>query len=270
MKLKFKKQVYQTNAVDAVADCFAGQPKREGLNYRVDPGRSLNEMEGFKNADLALTPVQMLENIHAVQRRQNLPLSAGLVKTKVCDINLDVEMETGTGKTYCYVKSMFELNARYGWSKFIVVVPSIAIREGVFKSLEITAEHFLDEYKKRARFFIYNSKQLHNLESFSSDAGINVMVINVQAHRRHCCQPAHPVPRRAAEDGRRQDARFAGQLQAAGGAALFGHAQDDAQQNPPVGRAGRLQPKAGQENCRAWHIGQGADWHQCLPVFGIH
>ena len=90
-------------------------------------------------------------------------------------------METGTGKTYCYIKTMFELNQRYGWSKFIVVVPSIAIREGVFKSLEITAEHFLEEYKKRARFFIYNSKQLHNLESFSSDAGINVMVINVQA-----------------------------------------------------------------------------------------
>jgi type III restriction enzyme len=190
MKLKFKKQAYQTNAVDAVADCFAGQPKREGLNYRVDPGRAVDasgqtvatlETVGFKNADLSLTPGQLLENIHAVQRRQNLPLSATLVKTKVCDINLDVEMETGTGKTYCYVKSMFELNARYGWSKFIVVVPSIAIREGVFKSLEITAEHFLDEYKKRARFFIYNSKQLHNLESFSSDAGINVMVINVQA-----------------------------------------------------------------------------------------
>lgn len=190
MKLKFKKQGYQTNAVEAVADCFAGQPKREGLNYRMDPGRAMDtsgqavaalETAGFKNADLVLTPGQMLENIHAVQRRQNLPLSAALVKTKVCDINLDVEMETGTGKTYCYVKSMFELNARYGWSKFIVVVPSIAIREGVHKSLEITAEHFLDDYKKRARFFIYNSKQLHNLESFSSDAGINVMVINVQA-----------------------------------------------------------------------------------------
>lgn len=190
MKLKFKKQGYQTNAVEAVADCFAGQPKREGLNYRVDPGRAVDaggqavaalETESFKNAALALTLGQMLENIHAVQRRQNLPLSAALVKTKVCDINLDVEMETGTGKTYCYVKTMFELNARYGWSKFIVVVPSIAIREGVHKSLEITAEHFLDDYKKRARFFIYNSKQLHNLESFSSDAGINVMVINVQA-----------------------------------------------------------------------------------------
>jgi type III restriction enzyme len=190
MKLQFKKQSYQTIAVNAVADCFTGQPKHEGLNYRMDPGRAVDaggqavaalESSGFKNADLALTPGQMLENIHAVQRRQNLPLSAALVKTKVCDINLDVEMETGTGKTYCYLKSMFELNARYGWSKFIVVVPSIAIREGVHKSLEITAEHFLDGYKKRARFFIYNSKQLHNLESFSSDAGINVMVINVQA-----------------------------------------------------------------------------------------
>ena len=190
MKLKFKKQTYQTNAVEAVADCFAGQPKREGLNYRMDPGRAVDasgqavaalESAGFKNADLVLTPGQVLENIHVVQRRQNLPLSAALVKTKVCDINLDVEMETGTGKTYCYVKSMFELNARFGWSKFIVVVPSIAIREGVYKSLEITAEHFLDDYKKRARFFIYNSKQLHNLESFSSDSGLNVMVINVQA-----------------------------------------------------------------------------------------
>ena len=190
MKLKFKKQGYQTNAVEAVADCFAGQPKREGLNYRIDPGRAVDaggqfvtplESAGFKNADLAQTPGQVLENIHAVQRRQNLPLSAALLKTRVCDINLDVEMETGTGKTYCYVKSMFELNARFGWSKFIVVVPSIAIREGVHKSLEITAEHFLDDYKKRARFFIYNSKALHNLESFSSDAGINVMVINVQA-----------------------------------------------------------------------------------------
>ena len=90
-------------------------------------------------------------------------------------------METGTGKTYCYIKTFFEMNKRFGWTKFIVVVPSIAIREGVYKSLEITAEHFQESYHKRAKFFIYNSKQLHNLESFSSDAGINIMVINVQA-----------------------------------------------------------------------------------------
>lgn len=90
-------------------------------------------------------------------------------------------METGTGKTYCYIKTMFDLHEAYGWSKFIVVVPSIAIREGVTKSLQIMADHFLETYKKKARFFTYNSKQLHHLESFSSDAGINVMVINVQA-----------------------------------------------------------------------------------------
>jgi len=190
MKLKFKKQQYQTNAVDLVADCFAGQPNTTGIKYRVDPGkvaagvpqqRTLHGEDGFKNEDIALTQSALLENIHKVQQHQNLPLSATLVSNKVSQINLDVEMETGTGKTYCYIKTMFELNQRFGWSKFIVVVPSIAIREGVFKSLEITAEHFLEEYKKRARFFIYNSKQLHNLESFSSDAGINVMVINVQA-----------------------------------------------------------------------------------------
>lgn len=190
MKLKFKKQAYQLHAVEAVVDCFGGQTRSAGIQYRVDPGRleqaggqtlAALETAGFKNADIALTPTQLLENINAVQRRQNLPLSPSLVKTRISDVNLDVEMETGTGKTYCYLRTMFELNARYGWSKFIVVVPSIPIREGVFKSLEITAEHFLEEYGKRARFFIYNSRQLHNLESFSSDAGINVMVINVQA-----------------------------------------------------------------------------------------
>ena len=122
-----------------------------------------------------------MKNIQAVQQRQNLPLSSGLKSAPGCEINLDVEMETGTGKTYCYIKTMFELNKRYGWSKFIVVVPSIAIREGVYKSLDITAAHFLEQYRRRARFFIYNSKELHNLESFSSDAGINAMIINVQA-----------------------------------------------------------------------------------------
>ncbi|AIG03227.1 MULTISPECIES: type III restriction-modification system endonuclease [Pseudomonas] len=201
MKLKFKVQPYQTHAVDAFADCFAGQPKSSGVSYRVDPGakpfapaapqqidllgaKTIEPTEaGFKNAELALNVAQLLGNIQGVQRRQNLPLSASLASDKHtgCTINLDVEMETGTGKTYCYIKSMFELNKRFGWSKFIVVVPSIAIREGVYKSLQITAEHFLESYGKKARFFIYNSKQLHNLESFSSDAGINVMVINVQA-----------------------------------------------------------------------------------------
>jgi len=183
MKLKFKIQPYQTSAVESVVDCFAGQVNTSGITYRIDPGRGRLpfEQSGFKNADVQLNDGQLLENIHAVQRRQNLPLSDKLVVSAGCKVNLDVEMETGTGKTYCYVKSIFEMNKRYGWSKFIVVVPSIAIREGVLKSLEITAEHFTESYSKKARFFIYNSKQLHHLESFASDAGINVMVINIQA-----------------------------------------------------------------------------------------
>lgn len=189
MKLKFKTQAYQSAAVQAVVDCFKGQPpaSAEAISYRIDPGQAKKGTEdlfsdsGFKNADLALTDLALLDNIQQVQRGQNLPVSDTLVKNKVARVNLDVEMETGTGKTYCYIKTIFELNRRYGWSKFIIVVPSIAIREGVAKSLEITAEHFLETYQKKARFFIYNSKQLHHLESFSSDAGINVMVINVQA-----------------------------------------------------------------------------------------
>lgn len=184
MKLKFKVQPYQTQAVTAVMDCFAGQPMSTGITYRIDPGRKAQTSafeEGFKNADLALTELQVLANIKDVQRRQNLPLSDKLVTSAGCRINLDIEMETGTGKTYCYIKTIFEMNKRYGWSKFIIMVPSIAIREGVHKSLQITADHFTESYGKKARFFIYNSKRLHELESFSSDAGINVMVINIQA-----------------------------------------------------------------------------------------
>lgn len=193
MKLKFKNQAYQTRAVEAVVNCFKGQPNTSGISYRIDPGHSMNASSGFssaqdwgvapgfKNQDIILNEASLLENMQQIQRLQNLPQSNSLVKTKVSPLNLDVEMETGTGKTYCYIKSIFEMNKRYGWSKFIVVVPSIAIREGVYKSLEITAEHFQEQYQKKAKYFIYNSKQLHNLESFSSDAGINIMVINVQA-----------------------------------------------------------------------------------------
>lgn len=201
MKIKFKTQAYQSAAVQAVVDCFVGQaPAHGGVRYRLDPGAgrptpsspqgalaledapTADEQEAaFRNGDITLTSEQLLANIQKVQRLQNLPVSPRLVSTKVCGVNLDIEMETGTGKTYCYIKTMFDLHEAYGWSKFIVVVPSIAIREGVTKSLQIMADHFLETYKKKARFFTYNSKQLHHLESFSSDAGINVMVINVQA-----------------------------------------------------------------------------------------
>ncbi|GIU52329.1 DEAD/DEAH box helicase [Shewanella sairae] len=207
MKLKFKHQAYQADSVQAVVDCFKGQlPNDSASRYKMDPGLAKQDHAGarqqsaafdenaFKNADIQLSAEQLLTNLHQVQRHQNIETKPSL--NQFCDLkgkvlpktyqpgaalNLDIEMETGTGKTYCYVKSIFELNRQYGWSKFIIVVPSIAIREGVHKSLEITAEHFLEDYGKRARFFTYNSKQLHQLESFSSDGGINVMIINVQA-----------------------------------------------------------------------------------------
>ena len=197
MKIKFKSQPYQTDAVDAVVDCFEGQPRQDVLKYTIDPGadrQAKMEVEGFGNAPVKLPEDVLLENIRKVQRGAMLPPSDSLThhtddkgKTKSASykpgaqINLDVEMETGTGKTYVYIKTMFEMHKRYGWSKFIIMVPSVAIREGVAKSIQMTAEHFQQEYGKKVRAFVYNSKRLHELESFSSDAGINVMVINVQA-----------------------------------------------------------------------------------------
>ena len=205
LKLQFKVQPYQTNAVNAVVDCFSGQPMVSGINYRIDPGSKRQTSicdTGFKNADIALSEAQVLANICKVQRRQTLPCSQSLTDFTVVNArgerttapkgytsnalaasryHLDIEMETGTGKTYCYIKTLFEMNKRYGWSKFIIMVPSIAIREGVCQALQITADHFAESYRKKARFFIYHSKRLCKLEGFSSDAGINVMVINTQA-----------------------------------------------------------------------------------------
>lgn len=90
-------------------------------------------------------------------------------------------METGTGKTYTYIKTMYELNKHYGWSKFIIVVPSVAIREGVYKSFETMQDHFAHEYGKRMQYFIYNSKDLSKIDSFASDNNLHAMIINTQA-----------------------------------------------------------------------------------------
>lgn len=190
MQLKFKQQAYQSDAVKAIADCFAGQPKSEGKLYALDPGRAspnqgarLSNLieEGFANPDIKLTKEQVLKNIQLVQQRSGLNTSTSLAEDSICPYNLDVEMETGTGKTYCYIKTMFELHRSYGWSKYIIVVPSIAIREGVKESFVEMSDHFMETYGCRARFFVYDSTRLDKLEAFSSDPGINVMIINVQA-----------------------------------------------------------------------------------------
>lgn len=213
MEIRFKTLGYQKDSVQAIVDCFKGQPRSEGRRYMIDQGAAkakkataqVDMLEesldlqggkakkviadvGFEN-DHIFDLQTVLKNIQDVQAASGLQRSFQLITddngkgknlTK-SPLNLDIEMETGTGKTYCYIRTMFELHKQYGWSKFIVVVPSIAIREGVYKSLNMMADHFQEQYGKKARFFIYDSKALHHLESFSSNGGINVMVINVQA-----------------------------------------------------------------------------------------
>ena len=194
MKFKFKIQQYQSDAVEAVVRVFAGQGLHDSVSYIRDLGKQKTGVQlhldmfdddaagdsGYKNEEIYLSDDQLLSNIQQLQNENNIKQSTKLV-TDLGRCSLDVEMETGTGKTYVYIKTMFELNKRYGWSKFIVVVPSIAIREGVKKSFEITSEHFMEHYGKKARFFVYNSANLNQLDSFSSSSGINVMIINTQA-----------------------------------------------------------------------------------------
>ena len=187
MKFNFKIQQYQTDAVENTVSVFTGQPSRDNALYRRDLGKKAagsitfeEDYSGYRNADIELSDAELLAKIHTLQSSQDIPESKSLVHD-LGRVGLDIEMETGTGKTYVYIKTMFELNKRYGWSKFIVVVPSIAIREGVYKSFTVLEDHFMEHYGKKARFFIYNSSNLQQLDSFSSDAGINVMIINTQA-----------------------------------------------------------------------------------------
>ena len=205
MKFNFKIQQYQTDAARSVVGVFKGQPYSNPVNYRRDIGKgkadvsysqmsfadSMYEQQelaltddyddaGFKNEIVALPDAVLLSNIREIQQNNNVKLSDKLVNN-LGRCSLDVEMETGTGKTYVYIKTMYELNKHYGWSKFIVVVPSIAIREGVKKSFETTQDHFMEQYGKKVRFFVYNSSNLNQLDAFSSNSGINVMIINMQA-----------------------------------------------------------------------------------------
>ena len=181
MKIKYKHQRFQAEAAKCVTDVFLGQPKSDGLsNFLVDQGtkRGFYEVEGFGNAPIALSRDSLCDNVRTVQMAQGLKPVEQLQGE---GLTLTIEMETGTGKTYTYIKTMFELNRLYGWSKFIIVVPSIAIREGVYKSFESMTEHFATEYGQRMQYFIYNSKQLSKIDGFAQDNGIHVMVINTQA-----------------------------------------------------------------------------------------
>ena len=196
MKLQFKIQQYQTDAVESTVNIFNGQPNQGLLDYKMDQGKVyvidngkrieqtdfvVNKNDtGYKNGEIVLSEDELLKNIHQIQTQNNIHLSNEVIK-RLGACQLDIEMETGTGKTYVYVKTMFELNKRYGWTKFIVVVPSIAIREGVKKSFDITQDHFMELYGKKARYFVYNSDNLNQIDTYSQSADISVMIINTQA-----------------------------------------------------------------------------------------
>lgn len=186
MKLRFKHQKFQADAAKAVVDVFAGQPYLTP-SYMIDRGLEpaqkffYNEQDftGWSNQKIVpqLSDRVILEHLQTIQRNNQIKPSDKLEGR----YNLTIEMETGVGKTYTYIKTMYELNKHYGWCKFIVVVPSIAIREGVYKSFEVTQDHFAEEYGKKIRFFIYNSARLTDIDRFASDSSINVMIINSQA-----------------------------------------------------------------------------------------
>lgn len=233
MQFQFSQYQYQTDAADAVCDVFDGQPLQDGVSYIRDVGvrnpvfhdpepiqdtlfednspkqatfDSYDEDDdtGYRNADLLLTSERLLSNVRNVQRRQNLEESPKLYTDPAGAVELDVEMETGTGKTFVYTKTMFELNRRYGWSKFIIVVPSIAIREGVAKSLDMTGDYFYtsgrdgnEGYGKKLHSFIYDSSNLTRLDEFAQSPDIQVMIINMQAFNTSM-----------KENGRNKDARI--------------------------------------------------------------
>lgn len=186
MKLQFKHQKFQADAAKAVVDVFAGQPyltptymMDRGTGYYQHTMTEEEDFTGWSNQKVIpeLSDAVLLEHIQRIQRMNQIEPSQKLEGR----YNLTIEMETGVGKTYTYCKTMYELNKHYGWSKFIIVVPSVAIREGVYKSLQVTQEHFAEEYGKKIRFFIYNSSQLTEIDRFASDSSINVMIINSQA-----------------------------------------------------------------------------------------
>lgn len=194
MRLQFKNQKFQADAAKAVCDVFRGQTRQE-ITYQIDRGAAqyatlTDEFDfvGYLNAPIMpeLSDAAILENIQKIQRAHQIAPSASIMnRGSAAKFNLTIEMETGVGKTYTYIKTMLELNKNYGWTKFIIVVPSVAIREGVYKSFQVTRDHFMQDYQdapqKTIDFFIYNSSNLTAIDDFANSSGIKAMIINSQA-----------------------------------------------------------------------------------------
>ena len=189
MKLKFDStQEYQIQAVNSFIDLFDGQPLNQGdytieINAKAEIGQQLSTIQtelGIGN-HLAIDDETILKNLHNIQERNDLdPISEQEFKNY--GNNFSVEMETGTGKTYVYLRTIFELSQKYGFKKFIIVVPSVAIREGTLKNIEITADHFKALYNNiEFEHFVYDSKKANRLRQFATSNQLQIMIINIDA-----------------------------------------------------------------------------------------
>lgn len=191
MKLKFDSTLdYQQEAIAAVRDVFQGQTPKQSLftvaaitNEQMalgfgDESQQLTLGQGIGNR-LMLDEEDLLNNIRAVQLRHGLPQSSSLPNHK---LNLDIEMETGTGKTYVYLRTLLELNKAYGFTKFIIVVPSVAIKEGVQKTIEITRDHFRGLYSNvNYDAFVYDGKHIEKIRDFATSNDIQIMVMTINS-----------------------------------------------------------------------------------------
>ena len=190
MKLKFDSNLeYQKEAIRAVTDLFEGlPPKQSAFEVRFTDFFMTAEQTDLGVANqLGIHPEQMLKNLHTVQERNLIPKSGFLVERDdpYCFPNFSVEMETGTGKTYVYLRTIFELNRMYGFRKFIIVVPSVAIREGVLSSISLMREHFKGLYDNVPYdHFVYNSSDLSKVRQFAVSSEIQIMIINIQAFQK--------------------------------------------------------------------------------------
>jgi type III restriction enzyme len=179
MKLHFdSNQEYQLEAIRAVSDIFEGQPLSGGdFEFSLTETGSLLSENGVGNR-LTLTEEQIWENVKSIQKRHEIKTE----NKELQGMNFSVEMETGTGKTYVYLRTIYELTRLYGFKKFVIVVPSIAIREGVLKNLQITHEHFQTLYDKaQINYDVYDSKKVSHLRGFAAGNAIQILVINIDA-----------------------------------------------------------------------------------------
>lgn len=182
LKFKFDSKLqFQLDAINSIVDLFEGQPTAESIiknTFEKKKGELIDF--SYVGNNLVLDPEDILNNLKKVQDNNDLEISK-----KLEGLNFSVEMETGTGKTYVYLRTIFELNKKYGFKKFIIVVPSIAIKEGVLKSISITKDHFQELYEKTPfNHYVYDPKNINNISSFAKNNNIQILVINIDAFRK--------------------------------------------------------------------------------------